>query len=215
MYDRMMQVAKDTVHWWCPDVPIIEPCPTSTASLLSGITPWWCPVPEVEITLPMTVYQCDPEFKITPPYYDYTKKSLCSKGCALTSITMVLNYYLNKKGQPMVDIVSLNEWMKDDKNNGFRPNGDIEWPAVAKYPDANISYDVDSSKIPDKDKVDNELKAGHPVILNVKGGKHFVVAVGKENDTYRIIDPGYTPQITILKERYNNKFDGIRIIKPR
>ncbi|MEW6410458.1 MAG: C39 family peptidase [Nitrospirota bacterium] len=213
MYNRMIQVAKDTVHWWCPDVPIIEPCPKSTASPSSGSVPWWCPVPEAEITLPMTVYQCAPEFKITPPEYDFTKKSLCKKGCALAALTMVLNYYLNKSGLPMVDLVGMNEWMKN--NGGFYSGGDVYFPAISRYPNANIFYDWKTSNIVNTDTIDNEFKNGRPVILTVKGGGHFVVAIGKENDTYKIIDPGKMPQITTLKEKYNNVFDSIRIVRPR
>ncbi len=228
MYMRMIQVAKDTAHWWCPEV---EECIKSISlplQIARDTANVWCPVPE-EITLPMTVHQCAPEFKITPPYYDKTSNSICTSGCALGAITMVLNYYLNKAGLPMVDIVSLNEWL--NLNGGYfdKPKtpqfeGWLIWDTIDVYPDSPIRYDGIKS---DEDldiatktaMLNSELREGRPVILRVwnpqTGNKHFVVATGISGTTWKIVDPGYSDAKTTLAERYNNTFYGIRVYKPR
>ncbi|MEW6675777.1 MAG: C39 family peptidase [Nitrospirota bacterium] len=164
----------------------------------------------------MTVYQCADEFKTTPPYYDKTWNSICNSGCALASITMVLNYYLDKEGLPMVDILELNNWLNNRKN-GYIGSGKVNWWALDKYLDANIKF-VESSDIEYIAKLNDELTKGYPMILKVfnsKAGRyHFVVTVGKSGETWDIIDPGYQPQKTTLAERYGNRFQGIRVYEP-
>ncbi|MBI5874271.1 MAG: C39 family peptidase [Deltaproteobacteria bacterium] len=164
------------------------------------------------IELPETVYQCEDKFKVTPPFYDETKNSICTSGCALADVTMVLNYYLNKAGLPMVDMEELNEWL--NLNEGYYDGGKINWSALNEYPGANVKF-VKSSDIEDVVKLNEELTKGYPVILKVfnpkTGRDHFIVAVGKNGETWDIIDPGYQPQETTLAERYGNHFKGVRI----
>ncbi len=140
------------------------------------------------------------------------KNTIGGEGCALTSLAMLLRYYgVN------VDVLKLNEWMTN--NNGFTKDKEwVKWGKASQYPGANVEYVwKDHKDNQDVATLDSYLEKGYPVILKVPTRRsHYVLAIGKTGDTYTIYDPGsYPPLITTLKERYNNKFEGIRPFRPR
>ncbi len=154
--------------------------------------------------------QNDPRWKDSEYEGPGIKNTIGGEGCALTSLAMLLRHY-----GVDVDVLSLNEWMTE--NGGFNQKEWVIWEAIKKYPSANITYvSNDATNIQDFTTLDLYLEKGYPVILRVREGSHFVLAIGKTGDTYTIYDPGsYVSPITTLKERYNNEFDGIRPFKPK
>jgi hypothetical protein len=102
-------------------------------------------------------------------------------GCALTSTTMLLNYY----GSPLSPI---------DLNSCLGPGADpIVWQAAPTCTQLKVQGGIRSDF--SWDGLDAFLKAGKPVIVGmVRGltGMHFVVVTqggGGEADSYRITDP--------------------------
>jgi len=148
--------------------------------------------------------------------------TLCSCGCAVTSVVMVLNYYgvhasdisFNDYYVNDTNPKDLNKWLKENK--GYLDDF-IIWSSVEKYSDAEemgIDFVEDELynwpggiNVIDVDVVREEIESGHPVIVNVGG--HWVVITGIEGDTYYINDPFWSDRKTLAS--YNNTIYGIRV----
>ncbi len=126
---------------------------------------------------------------------DSTNLPIKDWGCLLTSTAMLLNYY----GYP-VDPLTLNDWMIE--NGGFFNGGNMDVAIVSKYTQGaiyKVSADLNFAQM------DEGLANGRPTILKVhtnKIGMHFVVVVGKNGDTYDIIDPLGGKKTTLKNEGY-------------
>ena len=131
-------------------------------------------------------------------------ESVCDKGCALTSTAMVFRYYGVDTNPD-----KLNKCLKTNK--GFSECL-IRWDVAANNcSEKKVEYTSMSRSL-----LDQELDAGHPVILHVPGTKpnHFVVATSRMDDTYYINDPLNYGDRTTLK-KYGNTFNSIRMFRPR
>jgi len=130
----------------------------------------------------------------------HCSETICSVGCALTSVAMVLRYLGDN-----VDPGSLNAWLR---NHGGYSGCLIYWSVPANH-DQNIQY-VTSFYTTDKTRVRQELDAGYPVIVgvNVVNGnpRHYVVVTrytgSSPSYTYYINDPAWTNRTTLAN--YNN-----------
>jgi len=141
-------------------------------------------------------YQCDERWRNdqmgTPAC------NLCSCGCAVTCVAMVLNYYgvhaiefsFNDYYLNDANPKDLNKWLKE--NNGYI-NDWIKWSKVEEYSDAKSRgvdlVRVSEPRLPIKDieVIKDEINAGYPVIVDVGG--HWVVITGVDEETYYINDP--------------------------
>lgn len=130
--------------------------------------------------------------------YDSTDNTICSKGCALTALTMLLNYYGVE-----TDVLKLNDWLK--ANDGYDA-GNVIWWKIKDYPGSTIKYRGSGNNNLLKEK----LKNGNPVIIKTKRGDsdHFVVAFCKNGSTYKIWDPADGSTTTL--ENYGNKIQDLR-----
>lgn len=200
--------------------------PTSTPTDLPTTTPTASPIPtSTPTTSPTTTPTVTPT--ATPSYpvlsvpnlkqyslpwknriYDSTNRTIEEFGCALTSASMVLGYH----GHNILPD-ALNTWLKK-QNDGYIRNGLINWLAVSRYTKENDS--VNSPTLEYKrleatnNNLDAELYSGRPAILKEDG--HFVVATGKNENTYLINDPGYSNRNTL--ESYGNSFLAINSYTP-
>ena len=126
------------------------------------------------------------------------------KGCAVTSVAMILRYYDNRSG---ADPGALNSWLK--KNNGYS-GCDIVWGRAADF--SNRVFYITRHYTTSLKKLDNYLNANHPVVIEVRnssGGQHFVVALYKYNGNYYIHDPCCKNGAGINLRKYNNKIRRI------
>ncbi|MBU4386822.1 MAG: C39 family peptidase, partial [Actinobacteria bacterium] len=163
--------------------------------------------PEYELDVPY-FNQCDDPWKELS--YNHITGTICNWGCALTSSTMILNYY----GEPyglQTDPEKLNEWLNHrfwdlngngkldpDEPTGYTRYGDINWKLVAEYfndvyGEGVVSYngrgDFNKNKetyITFRENSDSilnsDLSSQRPVILKAPYAPwHFVVATGKIN----------------------------------
>jgi hypothetical protein len=107
-------------------------------------------------------------------------------GCALTSATMILQYY-NINTDPK----SLNDWLKTQQD-GYLDNGLINWLAVSRFSkiSSNNKLSLEYRRLPfSYTKLDEEFQSipPRPSIIKLLG--HFIVAIGKNSLDYDIIDP--------------------------
>jgi len=107
-------------------------------------------------------------------------------GCAVTSVAMVFKYYgINtdpgKLSQEKIYVCSGGDC------------GLIVWPSVwpPENPKVKLVLNTAHGGV-DWTRIDQELEAGHPVILNIVipgRGQHYVVVVGKTSQGYIVNDP--------------------------
>jgi len=144
--------------------------------------------------------QYDPEWKNQE--YDHasewSKNDTVSRwGCALTSATMILDYYgINQlPSSQQLDPAKLNFWLKS-QSDGFIGEGLVNWLAIARLTQIMsavlntpiLEYQWLEGKI---ESAINEINQNKPVILQLPG--HFLVASGyntQQTDLF-IKDPAY------------------------
>jgi hypothetical protein len=125
------------------------------------------------------------------------KDTIARYGCALTSATMILQYY-----GYTVTPDSLNTWLLN--NHGYVRDGLVDWSAITKW--VKLNHDINPlltkleySRSPYENSVlATEIDASRPAILKLvrpDSGTHFVVATGKENSDFNINDPATTANL--------------------
>ncbi|HVZ59064.1 MAG TPA: C39 family peptidase [Patescibacteria group bacterium] len=169
-----------------------------------------------------------PLIKQTDPLWDSQKYDSANKwspkdptigswGCALTSATMILNYYqiIKLPDSTFITPGTLNKWLIGQKD-GYIGNGLVNWLAIsrlsklAKNSGNNPNFQNDALEF-DREganastQLTSDLQSGHPDILQEPG--HFVVAKGITDSTFAINDPYYSYQT--LSDGYNNSFNAL------
>jgi Peptidase_C39 like family len=134
--------------------------------------------------------------------YDSINKTISQKGCALTSLSMALNF-----AGLANDPSSLNKFMIETDNDY---NGSsVNWgPATRDRSNETLVFNGFRSR--STQALDDALCQGFPVIVGVDFNAedvpgHFVVVTGKQGDTYTIADPGFAGRTTL--DSYDNKFE--------
>jgi hypothetical protein len=172
--------------------------PTTTATSTSTPTPTPMGVPNLK------QYEGGWENDV----YDHTVKTIKDWGCALTSAVMVLKYHGHNT---LPD--TLNNWL-NSQSDGYIRNGLINWLAVSRFSKINDSPTTPTLTYKrlgiDDEKLDNELENLRPAILKENG--HFIVATGKNYNTYFINDPGYANRNTL--ESYGDSYLAINSYTP-
>lgn len=133
-------------------------------------------------------------------------------GCALTSATMILNYYGLQKIDASTNLTpeTLNNWLKTQPD-GYVNGGLLNWLAISRLTKNSksfnpaFSYDaLEYRRVSgmDNTQLDTDLSASQPDILEVPG--HFIVAKGKTDSSYLINDPFY--ERDSLDDEYENSY---------
>ena len=127
-------------------------------------------------------------------------------GCTMTCTAMVLRYYGVDTNPGL-----LNSWLSS--HGGYTGDGSLNWGVPATYSGGKATYGGKlslSGNSADSASINNELNAGHPVIVKVATGSktypyHWVVLTGKEGSSYRINDPywGYTSLSSFSNKIYD------------
>ncbi len=131
--------------------------------------------------------------------YDHISGTIEQYGCALTSATMILNYWGHS-----VNPAQLNTWLKN-QSDGYIRNGLINWLAVTRYSLSNsnlLKPALEYRRVEATDEnIYNELNNDRPSIIKVPG--HFVVVNGKIDSSFSINDPGYNnrPSLAVYPQR--------------
>jgi hypothetical protein len=156
-----------------------------------------------------TPAQYGPRHLCTSPSFSgltVTSTTIGERGCALTSLAMLNNYYW--KTSPGVGLSSttpkeLNNFLKN--NGGYFKDisceGCVKWSREDIFSGGKVVL-VEFIRIPTstpvalsnlRDKIDGDLKDKKPVIISIQrpGGLHFILATGICGDKYVVSDPGF------------------------
>ncbi len=129
--------------------------------------------------------------------------TMSGSGCAVTSCAMVASYFGSGK-----DPGGLCKALSS--SGGFSSSGAIYWQKVPAAAGGTISY-VGRWDYCSLTRINQELDAGHPVIVQVsrRGSTHFVVLTGRYGSTYYLNDPAYGDRTT-LNSRYGAPSTAIK-----
>ena len=109
-------------------------------------------------------------------------------GCALTSASMVLQYYHHN-----IFPDALNTWL-NGQPDGYLGNGLLNWLAISRYTKQHESIDSPSLEYKrytaNTNILNSEISNSRPAILNVPG--HFVVGTGIDSSDFFINDPAFS-----------------------
>jgi hypothetical protein len=147
--------------------------------------------------------------------YDNSNTNIARLGCALTSLTMALDYagYHTDPG-------ALNTLMKTSPfgiTSDFKGRS-VRWASAVAHATLNPDGTGTSSLKfhPFKERgacrLTQALVRGHPVIVGVnfnsKGQPgHFVLVTGYQNGQFLINDPGHSDRTTLSDPAYNNNYE--------
>ena len=108
-------------------------------------------------------------------------KTICKVGCLMSSMSMALSGLGRKIDGGPINPHTLNAWLKS--HGGYSKNLFV-WESVTS------SFDLKYlGKFKD---VTNYVNDNYVVILNVRNGKHWVLATSYSEGTYQVNDPGYS-----------------------
>jgi hypothetical protein len=202
--------------------PTEDPTSTPTQTPTATPSPTPSPTPTPTPTLSPTPYPYPSLNVLDLKQYDSRWKSLIYDnainwsstptierwGCALTSASMVLNYY---GFNALPD--KLNTWLKNQPD-GYLSNGLLNWLAISRYSKLFSSHTLPTLEFKRLGNIPslliNELTNNRPSILEVPG--HFVVAYSQTPTSFGINDPGYSNRPTLLS--YSDTFKSIRSFTP-
>ena len=105
-------------------------------------------------------------------------ETICYAGCLMTSITMALN----GRGKSSMNPGQMNYWLRS--NNGYTDDL-FEWYSVYSLGLRYVGFTTDIQTIIEW------VCSGKVVVLNVRGGKHWVLAKSYSNGMFQVNDPGY------------------------
>ena len=145
-----------------------------------------------------------------------TKLTIRKKGCALSAVATLVNYYRDTFGLSVSSFTpeTLNARMNSD--GLYRGLGDVDWKVIENASAKQIRFsgniDVEEGAEPSRflPIADTDILAGRPVVFRVLSDiftDHFVVAVGKCGKKYLVADPGSSP---VIWDPENGPIFGIR-----
>lgn len=188
--------------------PTPSSTPTSTATPIPTAIPTPNPYPSLNV---LDLKQYDIRWKdlIYDTATSWTSYPTIERwGCALTSASMILNYY----GHNILP-GTLNTWLKNQPD-GYLSNGLINWIAITRYSKLFSSRTLPALEFKrlgnDSNILINELIHARPAILEVPN--HFIVAKSQTPTSFGINDPAYSNRPTLLS--YSDTFKSIRSFTP-
>uniref|UniRef100_A0A7S1G6Z6 Peptidase C39-like domain-containing protein n=1 Tax=Bicosoecida sp. CB-2014 TaxID=1486930 RepID=A0A7S1G6Z6_9STRA len=118
-----------------------------------------------------------------------SSNTICSAGCAMSSVAMSLATYHEKVGGQRPTPGTLNAWLTD--NGGYDDGDLIIWNSVASQGKLHMASDSASMSPADIKAATHRCE---PVIANVRDGSHWVLITGYDSDdasTFYVNDPGF------------------------
>ena len=142
------------------------------------------------------------------------KHTIGWQGCSLVSSVMIINHHGGA-----TDPNKLNDWLK--KNGGYNASHHIIWKKIEEYAREAEKLNISIKTLKKDDSLLNQLLCeGHPQILKVNDGGHFVVAAGRVPNFQQglpyirtphgwwVNDPGYNKR----KESYDDYKEMVVIL---
>ena len=111
-------------------------------------------------------------------------KTVCSAGCLISSVSMVLNGCGRTISGAAATPKTLNNYLTN--NGGYAQGDNFIWGSVATF---ELSY---LGQTGDHYATRNYFSSGHAVILNVNYGTHWVVMTGESGTNFLVNDPGFS-----------------------
>lgn len=112
-------------------------------------------------------------------------ETLCSAGCAMTSVAMMLTSRGAYNDPSMLDV-----WLTD--NGGYYDGCGLLWGSVNAFGVATFV----GKQSPTYDEMCNGLAQDHGLIALVRGGTHWVLVTGCAGDSaYYVNDPGFSQTV--------------------
>ena len=108
--------------------------------------------------------------------------SICSKGCLMSSVAMILNDCGRAVNGQTANPRSLNAWLGA---NGGYSGASLVWGSVNKLGLTFVTKTTSDAEII------NYFRQGKAVVLNVNNGGHWVLMTGISGTNYLVNDPGY------------------------
>jgi hypothetical protein len=112
----------------------------------------------------------------------YCSQTICSAGCAMTSVAMMLT----SKGTNM-DPGALDSYLT--RNGGYANGCEIIWSAANNFGTVRFV----GMQVANEWEICNGLSQNHGIVANVNGGGHWVLLTGcAGNGNFYVNDPGYS-----------------------
>ena len=138
-------------------------------------------------------------------------ETVASAGCAITSVTMMLQYY-----GLSTDPGAFNSWLT--ANGGYAFDDQLIWDAVTTYTGGRVAFSGWLG--PDMGVIHAELDAERPVVAEVYlyNNQHFVLITGYTSDGGLIINDPWFGDTVNFNARYGDaatEIVSIRTFMPR
>ena len=128
--------------------------------------------------------QCDSRWK--NDRLGTSSDTLCSAGCLVSSVAMMLAGYNVKVNGADATPQTLNTWLT--ANGGYAQGNLFVWGSVGKL---GFSYTGRFTSVSD---IKSKMNQGQICILNVNNGGHWVLATGSDANGFSVQDPGFGKQ---------------------
>jgi len=123
--------------------------------------------------------------------------TVCQAGCAMSCVAMALS----TKGYD-INPGTLNSWL--DGHAGYESGCDIVWAAVNSFKVMTFQAMENANYA----TICAGAAAGHAIIINVRGGTHWVLVTGCSGGNYLVNDPyfnvnSYSPSDVLIEAVYH------------
>ncbi|HBB67656.1 MAG TPA: hypothetical protein DEQ38_03420 [Elusimicrobia bacterium] len=155
------------------------------------------------------VYSCEAAIFNNPQYQKY-KFTIRAKGCGLSALATLINYYRDAYNLPISSAtpLSLNKYLGD--NAGYVGKGSVKFDSVSDFSGQNIGYlgyktdgEYGVTRATLIKDIDQDILASRPVIIRVSG--HFMLVTGKCGSRYVVSDSGASVSGNILYDPNGTK----------
>eukprot|EP01112_Ceratiomyxa_fruticulosa_P002409 TRINITY_DN12525_c0_g1_i1.p1 TRINITY_DN12525_c0_g1~~TRINITY_DN12525_c0_g1_i1.p1 ORF type:complete len:157 (+),score=25.43 TRINITY_DN12525_c0_g1_i1:37-507(+) len=118
-----------------------------------------------------------------------SSETICEAGCAMSSLSMVLNSYKELVGGKTIDPLSFNNWLVS--HSGYADGDLLEWASADSLGSVKFSDYYRGAGSLSASQLQGLVDKKHPVIVNVRAGTHWVLVIGYEGTNFYVNDPGF------------------------
>lgn len=137
--------------------------------------------PLIEARNYVTYKQCDGKWKNVK--IGFSSETICSVGCLMSSVAMMLKTHGVSVNGKSADPASLNDYLKS--HGGYVSGNLYVWNTIAP-----LGYSFQTNAL-NRNQVKSTFDQGAHLFLNVNHGGHWVLMTGYSGDTLYVNDPGF------------------------
>eukprot|EP01089_Gocevia_fonbrunei_P016344 TRINITY_DN5026_c0_g1_i1.p1 TRINITY_DN5026_c0_g1~~TRINITY_DN5026_c0_g1_i1.p1 ORF type:complete len:194 (+),score=31.27 TRINITY_DN5026_c0_g1_i1:97-678(+) len=141
--------------------------------------------------------QCDSKWG-RHPLGTSGRDTICSAGCAMSSVSMALASYEDDINKHRVDPLNLDEWLQS--HGGYADGDLIIWDSVSKL--GKLRTETITTSL-SRTKMLDYIHRRQPIVVNVRDGSHWVLVIGyseSEEAVYYVNDPGFNSLTYTIQE---------------